>query len=345
MAKQTIDFDGVWKEALEIYFEEFIAFFFQDAHAGIDWSRKPEFLDKELQQVTPESEIGNQRVDKLVKVWLKNGQEAWVLAHVEVQSQHETEFAKRVYIYNHRLFDRFDRQVASFAILGDEGPKWKPRQYTYELWGTKVDFEFPVVKLLDYRARWAELEASSNPFATVAMAHLKAQETRNDTDARKEWKWTLTRMLYEKGFSRNDIQTLYRFIDWVLRLPKALEEGFWQQVQSYEEEQKMAYVTYAERRGIEQGIEQGAKILREMLLEILAFNNSLITEQFEYIEEHLEKIAELEVLKELNSLALTDKDLAQFYVRFEEVLEETLQDAKEESQTLTEVNDDVNGYL
>lgn len=107
----------------------------------------------------------------------------------------------------------------------------------------------------------------------------------------------------------------------------------------------MAYVTYAERRGIEQGIEQGAKILREMLLEILAFNNSLITEQFEYIEEHLEKIAELEVLKELNSLALTDKDLAQFYVRFEEVLEETLQDAKEESQTLTEVNDDVNGYL
>jgi len=203
--ESAINFDGVWKEALEVYFEEFMLFFFPDAHAGIDWNRQPEFMDKELQQVTPESEIGGQRVDKLVKVWLKNGDEAWVLAHVEVQSQHETEFAKRVYIYNHRLFDRFDRQVASFAILGDEGKGWKPSQYRYELWGTTIDFQFSVVKLQEYATNWIVLEQDDNPFATVVMAHLKAQETRQDATSRQEWKWNLTRALYVKGYSREDI--------------------------------------------------------------------------------------------------------------------------------------------
>jgi len=60
---------------------------------------------------------------------------------------------------------------------------------------------FPTVKLLDYRARWAELEASQNPFATVVMAHLKAQETQADSEARKAAKWQLLRRLYEQGYA------------------------------------------------------------------------------------------------------------------------------------------------
>ena len=41
------------------------------AHADIDWSLGSESLDKELQQIAPEAEIGRQYVDKLVKVWLR----------------------------------------------------------------------------------------------------------------------------------------------------------------------------------------------------------------------------------------------------------------------------------
>lgn len=328
MTTSAIDFDGVWKEALEIYFEEFMLFFFPGAHAEIDWTRQPEFLDKELQGVTPKSEIGGQRVDKLVKVWLKNGAEAWVLAHVEVQSQHETEFAKRVYIYNHRLFDRFDRQVASFAILGDEGKAWKPSHYTYELWGTTVDFRFSVVKLQEYTSDWTTLEQHENPFATVVMAHLKAQETRQDATARKEWKWSLTRALYEKGYSREDIQRLYRFIDWVMQLPRELEDIYWQQVQSYEEEQQMAYVTYAERRGIEQGLEQGleqgieqaAQYYRKTLFEILQRWTNLTPEQHTDLAEKLQQVSEPADLSELSSLALATDELARFHARLDELL-------------------------
>jgi len=58
MTEQQADYDGAWKEALEDYFEEFIAFFFPYAYNDINWSNNYEFLDNELQQMTHESETG-----------------------------------------------------------------------------------------------------------------------------------------------------------------------------------------------------------------------------------------------------------------------------------------------
>ena len=39
MTLPTIDFDGPWKSALDTYLADFLAFFFPQAHADIDWSR------------------------------------------------------------------------------------------------------------------------------------------------------------------------------------------------------------------------------------------------------------------------------------------------------------------
>jgi hypothetical protein len=111
------DFDTAWKEALDAYFEPFMAFFFADAHREIEWSRGVEMLDKELQQISPESERGRRVADKLARVRRTNGHEEWILVHIEVQSQREREFAERMFVYNYRLFDRYNRKVASFAIL------------------------------------------------------------------------------------------------------------------------------------------------------------------------------------------------------------------------------------
>jgi hypothetical protein len=116
------DYDSPWKEALDIYFERFLAFFFPQAHAAFDWSRGYEPLDKELQQIVREAELGRREVDKLVRVWRADGDEAWVLIHVEVQSQEQAEFPRRMYVYNYRLFDRYNRVVASLAVLSDERP-------------------------------------------------------------------------------------------------------------------------------------------------------------------------------------------------------------------------------
>ena len=137
--------------------------------------------------------------------------------------------------------------MVSLAVLGDDRRGWKPSQFGYQLWGTKIDFNFQVVKLLDYAERWSDLEASRNPFATIVMAHLKAQDTREERQERKKWKLTLIRRLYSLGYSREDVINLFHFIDWVMSLPAELEQEFWQEIQLMEEERRMPYITSVER--------------------------------------------------------------------------------------------------
>ena len=190
------DYDSPWREALDLYFEPFLAFFFPQAHADIDWTRGHETLETELQQVIREAALGRQRADKLVKVWLRDGQEAWILVHVEVQSQEETEFPRRMFTYNTRIFDLYNRTVVSFAVLGDDRANWRPDRFGYGRWGCEVGIRFPVVKLLDYAADVPGLEADPNPFAAVVLAHLKTRETRQDPEARCVWKIRLIKGLY-----------------------------------------------------------------------------------------------------------------------------------------------------
>jgi len=62
------DYDSPWKEILSAYFQEFMEFFFPHIAREIDWSRGYELLDKELRQITRESEVGFRLADQLVKV-------------------------------------------------------------------------------------------------------------------------------------------------------------------------------------------------------------------------------------------------------------------------------------
>ena len=165
--------------------------------------------------------------------------------------------------------------MASLAVLADEQASWRPSEFGYELWGCRVALAFPSVKLLDYRQQWSSLEESRNPFATVVMAHLKAQETRHDTAERQTWKLWLIRRLYQLGYDRQKIIGLYGFIDWVLQLPEPDASAFWHDFHEIEEEKGMPYVTSVERIGIEKGLQQGLQQGRqegqaEMVLRVLS---------------------------------------------------------------------------
>ncbi|MCR4415803.1 MAG: hypothetical protein NUV77_25595 [Thermoguttaceae bacterium] len=250
------DYDSPWKEALDLYFEPFMAFFFPDAHAEIDWGRGYELLDKELQQIAPEAELGRRAVDKLVKVWRHNGDERWVLIHIEVQVSEEGGFPKRMYVYNYRVFDKYNREVVSLAVLADENPSWRPSEFGYSLWGFSTNIRFPVVKLLDYAARWQELEVDPNPFAMIVLAHVKTLETRHDPNLRRAWKVRLVKGLIDRGLSAADVRGLFRFIDWVMELSTELDKSYWHEIHEYAEEKRMPYITTPERMGREEGVQQ-----------------------------------------------------------------------------------------
>jgi hypothetical protein len=101
------------------------------------------------------------------------------------------------------------------------------------------------------------LEESTNPFASVVMAHLKTVETAGDNEKRYHWKLSLIKRLYKLGYGKEDVIQLFDFIDWVMALPEELEEELWTEIQKIEEERKMEYVSSVERIGIKKGIQQG----------------------------------------------------------------------------------------
>jgi hypothetical protein len=76
--------------------------------------------------------------------------------------------------------------------------------------------------------------------------------------------------LFERGYDREYILGLFRFIDWVMVLPEELANNFKTELRSYEEVNRMQYVTSIERlakaEGIEQGILQNA---RDSVIEVL----------------------------------------------------------------------------
>lgn len=306
MAKRRSDYDSPRKEIIELFFPQFMTFFFPGAYSAINWNQPYEFLDKELQQVMRAAKSGRHTVDKLVRVTLTEGTAALVLVHLEIQNQVEPLFPERMFTYGYRIYDRYKVRVVSLAILGDEETNWRPQEFGYELWDYELKLRFPIIKLLDYEATWAALEQSQNPFAVVVMAHLRAKSTYRYPQTRLRWKIDLIKALYTKQFTRKEVVELFRFIDWVMALPEPFELQFERALKELEETRNMKYVTTIERRAIEQGRLQ---TLRETLIETLKLRFETIPDE---LVTTLAKLSDLQHLKQLYRQAIIAGSLEEF---------------------------------
>jgi hypothetical protein len=169
-----------------------------------------------------------------------------------------------------------------------------------------VSFRFPVVKLLEFKQQWSALEASRNPFATVVMAHLQALETRTNRKKRKEAKLALTKRLYEQGYQREDILNLFKFIDWLMSLPAELEQEFQQELNQYEEEKRMPYITSVERMGMEKGMIQKA---RESVIDALEIRFENVPSE---LVDEISQVKDTSLLKNLHRQAITLDSISDF---------------------------------
>ncbi|MBI4861547.1 MAG: hypothetical protein HY815_14990, partial [Candidatus Riflebacteria bacterium] len=65
--------------------------------------------------------------------------------------------------------------------------------------------------------------------------------------------------LYDRGLSAKQVRQLFRLIDWMLQLPEELEQEFRVELDRFEEERKMPYVTSVERLARKEGWQEGKK--------------------------------------------------------------------------------------
>jgi predicted transposase YdaD len=121
-------------------------------------------------------------------------------------------------------------------------------------------------------------------------------------------------MLYRRGYIRQDVLELFRFLDWILTLPTELEQQFRVELAQFEAEVKMEYVTSVERLAMEEGREEGRQegSLEKARQFILAVLNTRFGTSLETAAHLVEQIDDLNTLDELHRQAVTIDSLAAF---------------------------------
>lgn len=263
------DMDGGWKDIIEDFTEDFFRFYLPDLHRAIDFSEEIRFLDKELNEILCDSDNIKREADKLFEVRLLNsGAVRWILIHIEVQGNKDDSFEERMYVYNYRIFDKYRKDVVSIAVLVDKSRDFRPFRFLREQFGCSVVFIFPVIKLLDFDTE--KTAKSNNPFAVVTRVQLAKLHSQGDVDKRYSFRMELTKELYHKNYSKEQIFRLYRFIDYVLKLPKPKALEFKKELEAFEEEREMPYITSTERIAREEGRSTGQiEEARKSVLKVL----------------------------------------------------------------------------
>ncbi len=197
--------------------------------------------------------------------------------HVEVQGYLEEEFARRMYVYNYRTFDKYGKEVVSLTVLTDRNPRYRPSRYEFKLNGFELVMKFPVVKLLDYERKEEELEGSENPFGLVTLAWLRSGL---DLEKRYIKKKSLIRELIKlwqkRGWARKRLKRLFLFIDVTISLPEELERKLTEELREEVEDMREYIIPPMfkdefERefeRGVQQGIKEGKREKLRALIEL-----------------------------------------------------------------------------
>jgi hypothetical protein len=297
------DLDLAWKEALTSFLPQFLQLFLPHVHEDIDWTHTPEFLESELRSLHRGLRGRRQHADLVVRVRLRAGGPALVVLHFEVQSQRDEDLPLRMRIYNSRLFDRHRCPVYSLLILGDSSPVWRPSRYQSRIWDCCVTLDFPVLKVLDWKPRRAELEALGNPFALVVATHLAVLETRPDQSARLHRALRLCRLMATHGFTVDQVYGLFKILEAMMAMTDELYQDFEAGVALLEEELDVTLITRSELKGIKKGREEGR---RRSIVDVAEARFGAPALE---LEAALDRVSSPDALKRLTRLAATAASL------------------------------------
>ena len=204
--------------------------------------------------------------------------------------------------------------------MTDTDKNYRPGEYKREFGNFSLSFKFPVAKLLDYQGREEELLKEENVFSLLILAFLGAVEKGEAIDKKILLKVSLIKELYKRGYDREKILQLYKFIDWIFVLPEDATERFHEEIKKYEEEKKMTYITTAERIGIKKGIEIGIQqgMQKGALLKAQEMLQNTLTIKFgdlpEDIKAQITQINDLDKINALFEIAIRTDSLDEFAI-------------------------------
>ena len=234
----------------------------------MDTSRRVDYLEQELREVTAAIDGPKQNTDLLVKIPMKRGGDIWLALHIEIQGEAGGDLPERMFFYNsmlrvkHLKNKKDDAEakkpggisdVVSLAILTAQRPTDEDEHYERNSYSNELRYKYPAVKLweLDETA----LAESENPFEWALLSGLYVIKSGRNDVSRVAYLKALGDMLDAKGWSREEKYSLYKFMEAVLRPASAEQEREYRKwVTEKRKGDEKVYISIAEEIGMEQGI-------------------------------------------------------------------------------------------
>ncbi|WP_052314760.1 Rpn family recombination-promoting nuclease/putative transposase [Nostoc sp. PCC 7107] len=212
-----IDHDRLFKELISTFFTEFIDLFLP-AVAGDINKDSIQFLPEQL---LVDVTAGDKKIiDLLAKVKYRE-QDTFFLIHVEAQSYTQQDFAKRMFKYFARLYEKYDLPIYPVVIFSfDEPLRQEPQTHSITFPDLDVlKFEFAAIQL--NRISWRDYLNQQNPVAAALMSKMNISPAECP-----QVKAECLRLLTTLKLDPARMQLISGFVDTYLNLNEAEEQTF-----------------------------------------------------------------------------------------------------------------------
>jgi len=276
----AIDHDRLFKELISTFFIEFLDLFLPQVANDIDRD-SIQFLPLEIFNDVTSGE--KKEIDLLVKVKYRQ-QDTCFIIHVEAQSYSEKDFAKRMFKYFARLYEKYNLPIYPVVIFSfDEPKRAEPTNHRVTFPDLNVlDFNFAAIQL--NRLSWRDYLTQQNPVAAALMSKMNIA-----VEDRPQVKAECLRLLTTLRLDPARMQMISGFVDTYLNLNAAEEQVFQATVDTIglnNQEEYMEIMTSWERKNSEK---IAVNLLREgMTVEAIVRVTELTLERVQQLQAQLQ---------------------------------------------------------
>jgi hypothetical protein len=217
-----VDFDTYWKEILDLI-EPATRFFLPALHQQVDWSIDYISLEQELRNLYERKKGRVKRTDKLFRFKLLNGEDHYLLFHLEIEAYPTALFPERMFEYfiRHR-FKYSNTPITMLAIFVGKKPVEALDAYSFDCFGTECTFKYNTFSVATQPEM--ELLQSDNPFALVILANLYVIQSKGDIELRIRLKRKLLKHIASSNFSSEIVRNIFNFAVHFITLPPEEEK-------------------------------------------------------------------------------------------------------------------------
>jgi PD-(D/E)XK nuclease family transposase len=165
----NIDHDRLFKELLSTFFIEFLELFLPQVAASIERD-SVRFLPQEY---FADLTTGEEKIIDLLAEVKQAGKDVGFLIHLEAQADSQANFARRIFFYFARLYQKYLQPIYPIVVFSFDEPFRAESQTHIVEFPTRKVLEFSFESIQLNRLNWRDYLNQPNPVAAALMSKMK----------------------------------------------------------------------------------------------------------------------------------------------------------------------------